>query len=448
MTWSETAGRYIASFEAACDADRPGRRIAGARDIPALPDIRVGHLLAMCDSTGLLQHAVHGIPDRAHGYCVDDNARALLFASALGAPGEPRLPEPLTTRFAAFIQHAWNPDTRRFRNFMGYNRAWLEPQGSEDSHGRTLWALGDCALKDVDASRRRWAADLFATALPVVEAFTSPRAWAFTLLGLDAYCTAVPGHPLASRMRIALADRLLARLAAVETDDWAWFEPQLAYDNARLPQALLVAGAATANPRLVAAALRTLRWLMTLQTAPNGVFRPVGTDSFGHRRQPPRLFDQQPVEAAATIAACSAAWAITQAPEWAAEATRAFDWFFGANDLQVALVDRDTGACRDGLHADRANENRGAESVLSYLLGLADIRKLRRLTLNARKDSDAPLVHAIKTRPVASRLKPGGPVVSIPVPEPADLASAPRPGPGRRPAVQTGDRTPGPQSDG
>src|SRR5216684_4124228 len=147
-----------------------------AHDSLALPALQTGHLLSMCDDTGLFQHAVHSVPDRRHGYCVDDNARALLLACALNEPGEQRLPELLTARFAAFVQHAWNPDTGRFRNFMGFNRTWLEEQGSEDSHGRTLWALGQCARRDASASRRRWAAALFAEALPIVKTFRSPRA--------------------------------------------------------------------------------------------------------------------------------------------------------------------------------------------------------------------------------------------------------------------------------
>ena len=189
-----------------CAARVPGSEIIavgliglpGARSA-SIPEIRIGHFLSLCDSTGMLQHAVHSVPDRAHGYCVDDNARALLFSSALANSGEAQLSETITARFAAFIQHAWNPDTRRFRNFMSYDRRWLEEQGSEDSHGRTLWALAECARKDTDPSRRRWAAALFKTALPVVEEFSSPRAWAFSLLGLDAYCTLVGGDVFANR---------------------------------------------------------------------------------------------------------------------------------------------------------------------------------------------------------------------------------------------------------
>jgi hypothetical protein len=356
------------------------------------PAVQLSHFLSMCDDTGLLQHAVHSVPDRSHGYCVDDNARALLLACALNHRGEQRLPELLISRFAAFVQHAWNPDTRRFRNFMDFNRTWLEALGSEDSHARTLWALGECARNDASAPRRQWAASLFAKSLPAAEAFGSPRAWAFTLLGLDAYCAAIPNDLHARDVRPVLADRLMAILAAVETSDRVWFETGLAYDNARLPQALLVTGEATRTTAYNDAGLRSLAWLMTQQTAPAGHFRPAGTAGFGEQMQPPRAFDQQPVEAAATIAACLAAWRVDGDPEWKAVAARAFAWFFGSNDLSVALVDPETGSCRDGLHPDRANENRGAESVLSYLLGLAEIRQLARVDVGLTKP---PVLRAV-----------------------------------------------------
>jgi glycosyltransferase involved in cell wall biosynthesis len=387
MTWERTAERYLTAFE----NTRQGhwlKVIARSKpDLvapngPAVPAMQTGHFLSMCDDTGLFQHAVHSVPDRSHGYCVDDNARALLLACALNEPGEQPLAEVLTARFAAFVQHAWNPDTGRFRNFMGFNRTWLEDQGSEDSHGRTLWALGECALKDASPSRRRWAAALFAQALPTTKTFHSPRASAFTLLGLDAYCAVDPNDRHAREIRRALAERLMSGLAAVETPDWKWFEEGLAYDNARLPQALMVTGMATQTPFYVEAGLRCLRWLMTQQTASTGYFRPVGSASFGERRKPPRAFDQQPVEATATIAACLTAWRADGDAEWKSIAANVFAWFLGSNDLSVALVDVATGSCRDGLHPDRANENRGGESVVCYLLGLAEIRQLARVSVN------------------------------------------------------------------
>lgn len=387
MTWQRTAERYMATFATARQghwlrAIAGGAQAAVVPQAPAAPAMQTGHFLSMCDDTGLLQHAVHSVPDRLHGYCVDDNARALLLACALNEPGEQPLADLLTSRFAAFVQHAWNRDTGRFRNFMGYDRAWLEEQGSEDSHGRTLWALGQCARRDASGSRRRWAAALFAEALPAIKSFRSPRAMAFTLLGLDAYCAEIPDDRRARDMRRILADRLMLCLESVETPDWIWFEEGLAYDNARLSEALIVTGMATRNRGYVDAGLRSLRWLMMQQTSPTGHFRPVGTASFGESRQAPQAFDQQPVEATATIAACLKALRAEDDAGWKGEATKAFSWFLGSNDLSVALVDSGTGSCRDGLHPDRANENRGGESAVCYLLGLAEIRQLARVSVN------------------------------------------------------------------
>lgn len=390
MIWERTAERYMSVFERARQGHRPkvlARAEISAVEprVPAPPEMQIGHFLSMCDDTGLFQHAVHSVPDRAHGYCVDDNARALLLACALNGSGEQPLSDVLTTRFAAFVQHAWNPDTGQFRNFMGFDRNWLEDKGSEDSHGRTLWALGEAARNDASPSRRRWAAALFAQALSTVETFSSPRAWAFTLLGLDAYCAVAPHDLHAGDIRHSLADRLMSCLASVETPDRVWFEDGLAYDNARLPQALMLTGMATQTGEYLDAGLRSLRWLMTQQATAAGHFRPVGTAGFGEQRQHPRAFDQQPVEATATIAACLTAWRADGDAEWKAMAARAFAWFLGSNDLSVALVDPHTGSCRDGLHPDRANENRGGESVVCYLLGLAEMRQLARADTSLTK---------------------------------------------------------------
>jgi len=394
MTWARTAGKYLSSFESARQRHRL-RMITRprAQASAAPPDLKTGHLFAMCDDTGLFQHAVQSVPNRAHGYCVDDNARALLLASALATAGEQRLPDILISRFASFVQHAWNPDTRRFRNFMGFDRTWLEDVGSEDSHGRTLWALGNAARHDTSALRRSWAAGLFAEALPSVEGFTSPRSWAFALLGLDDYC-AIAENGQAEYLRRVFADRLLGLLEATETSDWVWFEDGLAYDNARLCQALIATGIATNTPAHTAAGLRTMAWLMSVQTAPSGFFRPVGSQSFGDKRKPPLAFDQQPLEATATIAACLAAARVDGNAQWHRWADAAFAWFMGANDLGERLVDVDTGSCRDGLHPDRPNENRGGESVISYLLALVDMRRRARLALNTHKAEPARLLRA------------------------------------------------------
>lgn len=381
MTWANVARDYVETFE---DTQAPQklRLISGIASQNnfgekfAIPPMQLEHFMAMCDDTGLMQHAIHAVPDRAHGYCIDDNARALLLACALNAPGERPLPDSLVSKLAAFIQHAWNPGTRRFRNFMGYDRRWLEDSGSEDSHGRTLWALGVCARSDASASRRLWAKTLFAEAMSTLETFNSPRTWAFGLLGLNAYCSVVSDDLTAMRLRRSLAAKLMALLSKVETSEWTWFEAGLAYDNARLPQALIETGSATGMGTQVEAGLRTLRWLNGKQTTSSGLFRPVGTAGFGDQhKSPPQPFDQQPVDAVATMAACLSAWRVTGEASWRAEAARAFAWYFGRNDLGLPLVDIEAGRCRDGLHPDRVNENCGAESVLSYLASVAEMRQ-------------------------------------------------------------------------
>jgi glycosyltransferase involved in cell wall biosynthesis len=384
MTWPRIAERYLTVIEAVHRSHRPrlvalSSAGASSRDGRVLPVTQLIHFLSLCDDTGLLQHAIHCVPDRLHGYCTDDNARALLVACSLGGHGEQSVSDTLTHRFAAFIQHAWDGEIKRFRNFLSFDRRWLEEQGSEDSQGRALWALGQCACDARSASLRRWAESLFAQALPAVESFGSPRAWSFALLGLDAYCRAVGADSNAERLRELLANRLMDRLAATETSAWEWFESSLSYDNARLSQALIVTGIAMHASAYVSAGIRTLRWLMRLQTTSAGVFRPVGSHSFGAERQTPQPFDQQPLEAAAAISACVAAWRAGLDPTWRTEASRAFAWFLGSNDLSLPLVDLETGSCRDGLHPDRANENRGGESAVSYLLALAEMRGLAAL---------------------------------------------------------------------
>ena len=279
MVWPRIAERYTAVFESGhrqalrkppewMEAD--GLLSESACGKP----MEVGHFLSMCDDTGLFQHAIHCVPDRSHGYCIDDNARALILACALIKPGETGLQDEVAGRFAAFIQHAWNPDVGRFRNFMSYDRRWLEEQGSEDSHGRALWALGECTAADQDESRRRWAAGLFRESLPAVEHFGSPRACSFALLGLSVYCENVTDDAPARQMRSSLANRLVSMLEMTESAEWEWFEEDLSYDNARLSQALIVTGRSTGSARYEKAGLRTLRWLMARQITAAVFFGP------------------------------------------------------------------------------------------------------------------------------------------------------------------------------
>lgn len=346
---------------------------------PAGP-IGLSGLVRICDHTGILQHSIHAVPDRAHGYCVDDNARALMLANRLGPDCEP-LRSQLATTFAAFLQSAWNAPVGEFRNFMGYGRNWLEERGSEDSCGRTLWALGATACEGQSAPLRRWALGLFDQAASSALGFGSPRASTFAMLGADYLLRADPGNRAAMAVLGRGADRLLGLFQQVRSSDWLWFESVLAYDNCRLSEAMIRAGLRLDRPELTQCGLGTLGWIMARQTSPTGHFRPVGSDSFGRAFEEPRPFDQQPVEAWAAIDACAAAYDATGSDEWLDLARMAYGWFGGANDRGLAVGDPLSGTCRDGINPRGLNLNEGAESVLAFQLATLAMRALPQGTM-------------------------------------------------------------------
>lgn len=331
-----------------------------------IPDrIGIDGFLRICDDTGILQHSVHMVPDRAHGYCVDDNARALMLMHRLDDNALARCGQ-LTSVFAGFVQHAWNPDRGEFRNFMGFARNWLEDVGSEDSCGRTLWALGATARDARDAGLRQWAHELFERTAASALDFQSPRAIAFAMMGADFVLATHPDQDLANRILRSGADRLIELYEVAARPDWRWFEPVLAYDNCRVPEAMLRAGVRLERSDVIACGVDTLRWINNAQISPAGHYRPVGSDSFGRAYEPPRPFDQQPLEIWAAIDAASAAYDVTGDDIWLTHARRAYEWFGGCNDRGVIVGDAVTGTSKDGINPRGLNLNEGAESVLAY----------------------------------------------------------------------------------
>ncbi|HEY2786462.1 MAG TPA: glycosyltransferase family 4 protein [Fimbriiglobus sp.] len=382
MIWDESARQYMIAFQRTRlgRQDQPFKPLAVrtlAEQQAELPDWRLGHLSRMSDDTGMLQHATHTIPNFAEGYCTDDNARALLLTVLLEELGQEK-PETdrLVTRYAAFLQAAFNPEKRRFRNFLGFDRRWLEETGSEDSHGRALWALGTCVGRSQRPDLPSWAATHFELALPAILETTSPRAWAFALLGIREYLRRLGGDRLAAQIRDTLTARLLDIYDRTATPEWPWFENILSYDIARLPQALIASESTGGNSRARDVGLSTLTWLVAVQTAPQKHFRAIGSNGFYRKGGDRARFDQQPVEANATVSACLEAYRVTQDPVWMTEARSAFEWFLGRNDLGHELYDPRTGGCSDGLQEDRVSRNQGAESTLAFLLSLAEMNLL------------------------------------------------------------------------
>ena len=399
MVWKKAAQGYMRSFERARAERTRKPRVElsehGMTIAERLPILNLDHVSRLTDDTGIFQHAIFSIPNYGEGYTTDDNARALILAVLLEQIENPSSKvDGLSCRYLAFLEYAFNPKLGRFRNFLNYDRHWTEEAGSEDSHGRALWALGSVLGRSENQSLRGAAGRLFEFALPAVVTFTSPRAWAFTVLGIHEYLTAFPGDRDAQKLSSVLGARLLRLYESVSKPSWKWLEDVVAYSNARLPQALLLANGS--DDRMVSAGLESLNWLLDVQRCESkGHFVPIGSQGFYRQTGEKARFDQQPVEAAGMVSACLQAYRTTGDDRWRSEAGSVFKWFLGDNDLQLCLYDSTTGGCRDGLHPDRVNQNQGAESTLSFLTALTEMQALE----NAESTESNFKIHAVQSTP-------------------------------------------------
>lgn len=390
MVWAQVARSYLSTAEQATQerASRPmplqraGKRVAQAEN---LPEVDLRHLRTLTDDVGMLQHAHLTTPNRRHGYCTDDNARALLVASLDWQLRRDEAIRPVFQTYLAFLADALNPEEGRFRNLMGYDRRWLEVVGSEDSHGRALQGLGMAAAYAPHELMQTVAVQLFQEALPACEGFSSPRSWAYSLIGIHSYLAHYGGDVTARKIRNALADRLFELFRSNAHADWPWCEDLLAYGNPSMVHALLLAGQWIPNGEILEQGIRSLSWLLEVQTAPEGHLSIIGNQGWLVRGGDPARFDQQPIEASELVQACCEAYMATKEEHWLAEAHRCLDWFLGRNDLNAPLHDFTTGGCHDGLTATGPNRNQGAESTLAWLAGLLSfLVQVDRQTLQAK----------------------------------------------------------------
>ena len=383
-TWKEVSRRYLEVFsEVKLNRSRHPRPrhlyIDHVKSITkfALPEMKLDHLKTLTDDTGILQHATHTIPDRTHGYCTDDNARALLVA-AMGRkylPADSMCLDSLGSQYLGFLLYAFNDEKGRFRNFMTYARQWTEEVGSEDAHGRALWGLGKSVAFLDNPGQLAMSTGLFKQALKAVKHFDSPRAIAFALVGIHAYLHKFSGDSEVRHLREILADKLFNQFKRNASENWPWLENTLNYANGKLPHALILSGQWMQHNDMIDMGLRSLKWLLSIQTE-DGHFVPIGNDGWYEQGGPKSRFDQQPIEAHTMIEACVEAFNVTRDNTWIDDAVMCFNWYLGHNDLNMSLYDPKTGGCRDGLMADGINQNEGAESSLAWLLSLMTLQKL------------------------------------------------------------------------
>ena len=387
MIWPVVAERYMESFQLArASLSVPSRKAFAVRTLGnrpyELPPLKLDHLFRMSDNTGIFQHAIFNVPNYAEGYCVDDNARAFILTLLLPEMTSRASQdlEHLASTYLAFMWDAFDKKSCRFRNFMSHGREWLEDKGSEDSHARSLWAAGMALGRSKNDGHRNLCALLFQKGLPVVEEFTSPRAWAFVLLAMHEYLRTYSGDRVVNQLRELLTQRLLDHYRTNATKEWQWFEPSATYDNAKLSHAMILSGYWTSRGDVLEVGLESLRWLVESQKNEAGHFAPIGCNGFWIRGEEPARFDQQPLEAHSMISACLEAHGRTGDDYWKRAARRCFEWFLGRNDLGQPLYDSTTGGCRDALHQDRLSQNLGAESSLAFYLSLAEMTHAEMLT--------------------------------------------------------------------
>ena len=383
-TWKEVSRKYLEVFSEVqvnrSEHPRPRHLyIENIKSITSfeLPEMKLDHLISLTDDTGILQHATHTVPDRDHGYCTDDNARALMVA-AMGREyldTNSKCFDSLCSQYLSFLLHSFNDENGRFRNFMTYERQWTEDLGSEDAHGRALWGLGKSIAFLGNPGQKTMSMTLFSKAIKAVEHFKSPRAIAFALVGIHAYLQKYSGDSEVRRVREIIANRLFDQFNSNATESWPWLENALNYANGKLSHALLLSGQWMQRSDMVDMGLRSLKWLLTTQTE-NDHFVPIGNNGWYEKGGTKARFDQQPIEANAMMGACVEAYNVTRDKIWIDNTVMCFNWFLGHNDLNMPLYDPKTGGCRDGLLADGINQNEGAESTLAWLLSLMTLQKL------------------------------------------------------------------------
>lgn len=324
--------------------------------------LRDCHIFRLTDDTGMLQHSKYSVPDPRYGYTTDDNARALIMALMLYERyGEMKYLD-LVYRYTAFLLNA-RTDSGRFRNFMGYDRKWLEDEGSEDCFGRCLWAIGFALSgKHTPEGVKNCLSYLLRGAKPSIEAIESARGKAYSILGLT-----LSGGEDERRLAVHMAESLCDQYDACSRGDWKWFEDKLTYSNYVLPWSLLAAYRVSGLQKFRRVGLESMEFLESVMFR-NGYFKPVGCKGWFPRDGKPAEFDEQPVEACEAVLAYADLYEITGDKKYLEKARTCHEWYLGKNSMGVSLVDGETGGCFDGITPDGPNLNMGAESLVAYVI--------------------------------------------------------------------------------
>ncbi len=375
LRWPKVGAEYIKVAEEACLTYDFSDKILknSIVDPEIMPEFSLTHVRTLTDDTGIVQHAKFGIPNLKEGYCLDDNARALIMALMAYQQDKNKETFELLPVYLSYI-HYMQRDDGNFRNFLSFNRQYLDEVGSEDSFGRTVWALGyliECAASN---SYREFAIEMFRKSVPHFKTLEHLRGMSNTIIGLSFYLKVFPTDEGLVNELIRLTEPLIVAYENHHSDDWQWFEDRMTYDNAILPLALLHSSEITGNEKARQIALNTMAFLDEL-TLSNGYLSPVGNDGWYYRGGTFPTFDQQAIETMAMVLMHFQAYQVFRKPEYIEKMFLCYKWFLGENTLRAPLYDHETKGCCDGLLNGGVNRNQGAESTLAYLISHLAMQK-------------------------------------------------------------------------
>ncbi len=332
-----------------------------------LPDLQLDHLIRLTDEVGLIQHARFIVPAREHGYCTDDNARALELIVQHCRDKKDKESLRLLNIYLGFVYHAQLADGR-FQNFVTFERKFVEPDLVGDALPRAVQGIGALVGDPPTPAYLPSGRQCFRRAighLPVA----SLRGKAYSIMGLSYYLKQFPEEADIKELLRRNGELLVEAFEKEAGKDWLWFEDELTYDNAAVVQGLFVAGQVCEESAFTETAVKSCEFLLK-HTYNGHHFCFVGNKGWFRRGGEKARFDQQPIEASSTVRMLRAAHEATGDGKYARLMRKAFDWFLGDNDLRLPVYDLATGGCGDGLNADGVNANQGAESLLSFLSAL------------------------------------------------------------------------------
>lgn len=389
LRWPRIGAQFLRTLKDSMDeTDASDKFLRQIVDPEIMPHFTLAHVKRLTDDTGIVQHAKYGIPNLKEGYCLDDNARALIMALMAYQSNKSKEALDLLPIYLSYI-HYMQTDDGNFRNFLSFSRQYLDEVGSEDSFGRTIWALGFLISTAPNNSYREFAQELFHRSVAHFDALKFPRGIINTIIGLSYYLKVHPGDE-GMLLRLNRMTQLVVEMYEVHREDqWHWFENIMTYDNAIFPLALLHSSDITGNEQVKAVALEAIAFLDSV-TMSNGYLSPVGNQGWLPKGQTMPIFDQQAIETMAMVLMYLQAYKVTAKPVYIRKMFMSYMWFLGENTLRIPLYDHETNGCCDGLEPNGINRNQGAESTLAYMISHLAVLKGFELESLYDKNSASP----------------------------------------------------------